>query len=184
MLKVLSLHWGLSIGGVGKYAVLLEGVERHAAAEVWSLCILNKERQIDQSTLDALQHKTIIWRNSSLDLSWMKLARDAIERYEPDLIMSHGFNGHFIVSILKQIFGLDIPSVCSYHGEYHPTTRARKLVGSIYDFYTVNHIRKRVVSVVAVADYCRGHLTAKNVSSEAIKVIHNGIDATVGYRRR
>lgn len=176
MLKILSIHWGLSIGGVGKYAVLIERTEGYADVEVHSLCILNRDRQIDQASVDALQHKTVLWRRSLWDLSWVEHAVSLLESWRPDLIMSHGFNGHFIASILRYKSGLAVPRICSYHGEYHATTPLRYLTGIVYGVYTHNYIRNSVISVVAVAEYCGQFLSEHGVDPTKITVIHNGIE--------
>ena len=86
MLKVLSIHWGLSIGGVGKYAVLIEQAERYTDVEVHSLCILSRGRQVDESTLEALQHKTVLWRDSMWDLRWVTQAVAFLQSWQPDLV--------------------------------------------------------------------------------------------------
>lgn len=176
MLKILSVHWGLQVGGVGKYAVLIEQAERFADVEVHSLCILNKGRQIDESTVDALQHKTVVWRKSLLDLDWMGQGIELIQSWQPDLIMSHGFNGHFIVSVLRSRAGKSIPVICSYHGEYHAITPMHRLSGVIYNHYTRHYIKHTVLSVVPVAEYCGRFLVEHGVDPAKINVIHNGIE--------
>ncbi len=176
MLKVLSIHWGLSIGGVGKYAVLIEQAERYADLEVHSLCILSRGRQVDESTLDALQHKTILWRDSPWDLRWVEKAVALLQSWQPNLIMSHGFNGHFISSLLRRKAAITVPAICSYHGEYHATTPLRNLTGFIYANYTRRYIRKSAFSVVAVAEYCGKFLAEHGVDPAKISIIHNGIE--------
>ena len=176
MLKVLSVHWGLSIGGVGKYAVLLEQVERFADVRVHSLCIMNKARQIDQTTVNALQHKTILWRKSLMDFAWVGESVELIQSLQPNLIMSHGFNGHFAASLLRKRTGNCIPAICSYHGQYHATTPLRHIAGIVYNRYTVQHIKHTVLSAVTVAEFCKKFLVSHGVKPEKIQVIHNGIE--------
>ena len=176
MLKVLSIHWGLSIGGVGKYAVLVEQSERYADLEVHSLCILSRGRQVDESTLDALQHKTILWRDSPWDFRWVEKAFALLRSWQPDLVMSHGFNGHFISSLLRRKSAINAPAICSYHGEYHATTPLRNFTGFIYANYTRRYIKKSALSVVAVAEYCGRFLIEHGVQPDKITIIHNGID--------
>lgn len=176
MLKVLSIHWGLSIGGVGKYAVLIEQSERYAEIEVHSLCILSRSRQVDESTLGALQHKTVLWRESPWDFRWVAKAATLLQSWHPDLVMSHGFNGHFMLSLLRRKAAVTVPAICSYHGEYHATTPLRNLTGYIYASYTRRYIRKSTLSVVAVAEYCGKYLAEYGVDPAKIIVIHNGIE--------
>ncbi len=176
MLKVLSIHWGLSIGGVGKYATLIEQAERYADVEVHSLCILSRGRQVDESTLAALQHKTVLWRDSPWDSRWVAQAVICLQSWQPDLVMSHGFNGHFMLSLLRRKAAITVPAICSYHGEYHATTPLRYLTGFIYTHYTRRYIRKMAFSVVAVAEYCGTFLSDHRVDPEKITVIHNGIE--------
>ncbi|MFQ5644538.1 MAG: glycosyltransferase family 4 protein [Thiogranum sp.] len=176
MLKVLSIHWGLSIGGVGKYAALIEQAEQYAEVEVHSLCILSRNRQVDESTLEALRHKTVLWRDSARDFRWVERAVAFMQSWQPDLVMSHGFNGHFMSSILRRKAAVTVPAICSYHGEYHATTPLRHLTGFFYTRYTHRYIRKKVLSVVAVAEYCGKFLSDHGVDPAKITVIHNGIE--------
>ena len=173
-LKVLSLHWGFSIGGIGKYAAMIEGVKKYQPIFLQSVCILGKKWQCDYSTLEKIRAKKIII-NSRGDISWLwKVVRD-IDRIKPDLIMTHGFNGHF-VCLASRPFRKHNPAViCSYHGDSSPTSLERKILEGIFNRMTERFIRHYAMAVAVVAEYTEKYLVRKGVSPRKITVIHNGI---------
>jgi hypothetical protein len=83
-----------------------------------ALCILSREWQCDFEGLERLNAHRIFIR-SRADFSWIRQVMAAIRKYSPDLIMTHGFNGHFVALLTKLITRHHIPLVCSYHGLYH-----------------------------------------------------------------
>jgi glycosyltransferase involved in cell wall biosynthesis len=174
-LKILSIHWGFSLGGVGKYALLIDGVCRYGPIEINSLCILCREWQCDVECLDRLNPHRVFIR-SRADFSWIRQVMAAIRGYSPDLIMTHGFNGHFAALLTRLITRHPIPLVCSYHGLYHATTRKRQMVESLINRFTEFYIRTFAEAAVSVSDYSRRYLLAKKIPPEKITVIHNGIE--------
>jgi len=178
-MKVLSIHWGFSIGGVGKYASLIDNIVDTENVDILNIVILNKSRQIDVKTLDLLKNKSIIYRNGIFDLSWVKSIKEAILKYNPKAIMSHGFNGHFVAYIIKILVRPECQYVASYHGSYHATTKARKIAGWFYNKFAEHYLKRCASSIISVADYCKVYLQRKGVESEKIRVIHNGIDDIV-----
>lgn len=174
--KVMSLHWGYSIGGVGQYAALIDGVSNGHAIHVRNVAILNPSRQVDIATLNSLKDKITIQRNGLFNLSWLGELQALCKDYGPDLVISHGFNGYFISMILKAYMGGNFKLVSSYHGSYHAITPAKKIPGLLFNAFAEYFLRRRVYAVVAVADYCKNYLVKKNVASDKITVIHNGIE--------
>lgn len=171
--RLLSLYWGYSLGGVGKYAVLLDSSKKFSPVDIQHLCIRGKNWPTDEQTLEMLGADTL-WIRSRADLSWVKALADRIRTEKPDLIMTHGFNGHFVVQIMRLLGCYNGPVVCSYHGQYHATTRARTYMAPIFNAFTEWYIR-RALSTVAVADYTKHYLEGRGVDPAAIEVIHNGI---------
>ena len=130
-MKLLSIHWGYSIGGVGKYASIIDHVGDFEDIKMKTICIVSRSRQVDIQTLESLGDKTIVWRESALDMSWYRELKKVIQSWQPDCMMSHGFNGHFIALIAKLFINRSQKIICSYHGLYHATTPLRYLPGYI-----------------------------------------------------
>jgi glycosyltransferase involved in cell wall biosynthesis len=172
--RLLSLHWGFSLGGVAQYAAVLENVVELVPIKISSICILSEKWQTDRKTLKKLNPKEIMIRGR-LDLSWLWRLAVEIEKLNPDMVMTHGFNTHFAFRIAEKITRRRIPLICSYHGHYNPPTFMKKSLKKIFDFIAENTFRNRAMAVVAVAEYCASYLRSKGVSSDKIEVIHNGI---------
>ena len=170
-IKVLSLHWGFSIGGIGQYTSLIDRVIDFGSIEINNICIVSPSRHIDDITLSKLRNKEIIIRNAKYRFSWIREAAKCISAFQPDFIMTHGFNGHFIAMILCP----NIPKIGSYHGQYHATTTMRNFVGFFYNKFTEFYIAHIAKSTVCVANYCKEYLRQKGISEKKLRVIHNGI---------
>lgn len=175
MNMVTSLHWGFSIGGVGKYATIIDRVNEFSDLSIHSIVILSSGTQVDEATMKLLSNLDIIYLRSKFDISWLWRLPELIRSRKPALVMTHGFNGHFLMIMMRLFAGIHIPCVCSYHGEYHATTPVRKILGYFYNRLTELYIRHFVVSAVVVAEFCRDYLLSKHVAAEKIEVIHNGI---------
>lgn len=185
-MKIVSIHWGLSLGGVAKYAATLERVREHLPVTIRSLCLLPQGRVADRGALAALDAITVPLR-SAADLSWVPRVRRIIATETPDCVMSHGFNGHLVslVGCIGQ--GRRIVRLASYHGSYHATTKARKLVEPIYNGFTHWYLRNRADGILNVAQYCADFLAARGVAADKLTVVHNGIpdfEAAPGGRER
>ena len=174
-LNILSIHWGFSLGGVGKYAVLINNVNHCALVKIYSLTILGKSWWYDEHALDILKSEKIFIK-SRKDLSWLKKVTRYINYLKPDLIMTHGFNGHFVALTTRLLNKKNIPFICSYHGLYHAMTSGRKLVEGIFNFIAERFVRHFAVSCVTVANYTKNCLVERGIAKEKITVIHNGID--------
>lgn len=175
LLRVLSMHWGFSLGGVGKYAALIDTVTNHAPVKIHTVCILGQTWQCDLPTLAKI-HPIKITIKSRADISLIWKIRREIERIRPDLLMTHGFNCHFVALLTRLLRIHNLPVICSYHGAYHATTRGRKLLERPFNTITEYFIRHHALSVATVAEYTKNSLIEKGVHSAKIKVIHNGID--------
>lgn len=170
MKKILSIHWGFSLGGVAKYAATIERVRDLAPVQLRSLCLMPEGRVVDKAALSALDSTKLPVR-SVADLSWIGRVRKVIADEAPDCVMSHGFNGH-LVSLLGYAGSCRI---ASYHGSYHATTKARKLLEPVYDGFSHWFLRRKARAVLVVAQYCADYLVAHGVPAGKITVIHNGI---------
>lgn len=174
-LKIISIHWGFSLGGVGKYATLIEDVSKYAPINIITLCILDKKWHSDISRLSKLNAK-LIYIKSRADFSWIWRVAREIKNENPDLIMTHGFNGHIVAMTVKYLYKIRIPMICSYHGSYHAMTTTRKRFVKIFNLLTERFIRQIVISAVAVANFTRNYLIQKGIKGEKIEVIYNGIE--------
>lgn len=173
--KILSIHWGFSLGGVSKYALLIDDVSKAVPIEIVSVCVLDTNWYSDLSGLKRLGARLIPIR-SRFDISWLPKVARLTRREKPDLIMSHGFNGHFVSIASTLMAGKRIPRICSYHGLYHATTRGRRVFEKAINLFTEHFIRRRTLGAVAVAQFSKDYLISKKVAGDKIQVIHNGID--------
>jgi len=177
-LSVLSIHWGFSLGGIGKYVALIESVSDHAPVRIKSVCILGRGWQTDLLTLHKIDVKKIFIQ-SRFDFSWLPELSALIKQISPDLIMTHGFNGHFVAFVSRLVSGRKIPVVCSYHGLYHPTSFTRKFVGCFFNLFNNFFLRHVALEVLCVAGFTRDYLIKKGVDSGKLTIIHNGIEERV-----
>lgn len=171
---IASIHWGYSVGGVGKYGVLLDRAAKRCCIQMHHLCVRGRNWPVDLETLDLLGAVEIIIE-SRLDLSWIKALGEQLKAIHPAIVMTHGFNGHFAVQLLRVMGYFSGATICSYHGQYHPTSYARQLAAPIFNRFTEWYIR-RSLSTVAVAEYTKDYLLARKVEPNRIQVIHNGIE--------
>ena len=125
-LKILSIHWGFSVGGGAKYALAIDNVRMYAPVEIRSLCILSPSWECDKETLNELSVKDIIYIRSRFDFSWIWRTIHQICWLNPDLIMSHGVNSHFVVMISRLLSRYSPKRICSYHGSYYGPSPSRK----------------------------------------------------------
>jgi glycosyltransferase involved in cell wall biosynthesis len=173
-MKILSIHLGLSVGGVAKYAIAIEGVRELMPVQLRSLCILPVKRSVDNEALSALD-ATILPVRSLLNPFWVKRVRKIINDENPDCIMSHGFNAH-LVSLLG-CYGKNrsIYRLASYHGPYHAPSVGKKLLVPFYNWFTYWFVKYKAASVLCVAQYCADFLIRQGVPANKLAVIHNGI---------
>jgi glycosyltransferase involved in cell wall biosynthesis len=172
-LKVLSIHWGFSYGGIAKYAATFERVCEHIPLKMRSLCLLPNGRVVDRNTLATLDAIVLPIR-SVMDLSWISKVRRIINDETPDYVLSHGFNGH-LVSLLGCIGQCNIKRLATYHGNYHHSTAAKRMVEPIYNAFTQWFIARKAISVLVVAQFWADFFVKRGVDARKIKVVHNGI---------
>lgn len=173
--RVLSLHWGFGTGGVANYAAQLESVRDDGAIDMHSLVFVRRGRQVDLAGLDQLENRIVVEYSSMADPAWMKALRDTLRGIRPHLVITHGFNGHFIV-FLARLFGwLDAIPVATYHGPYHAMSRSGMLKKFLFDRFTNYYLRKHAASVLSVAAHEARALMRNGVDQHKITVVHNGI---------
>jgi glycosyltransferase involved in cell wall biosynthesis len=176
------------MGGVGKYAQLIDKVPLYAPVQITSLCILGKHWWHDEEGLNDISARKI-YIESRLDFSWIARVAIEIDALSPDLIMTHGFNGHCVALVTRFLTQKKSRLICSYHGSYHATTPGRKIFEMVFNAFTEAYIRHVAQACVSVAAFSKKHLVEKGVSPSKVEVIYNGIiddqpSVTVGKRLR
>ncbi|MCD6565654.1 MAG: glycosyltransferase family 4 protein [Bacteroidales bacterium] len=124
--------------------------------------------------MEQISAKKIIIK-SRLDLSWLKRVAGEIDCIRPDLLMTHGSNGHIAAMLTGILTRHPARKVCSYHGQYHAPSRGRKPLEKLFDFLTQYFVRNVAFSTVSVSEYSKNYLVSKGIDSQKIRVIHNGI---------
>lgn len=183
VMKILNLMWGFSLGGVRTcfmtYAKL-GSVEPNL--DIHSVCInLTKE----QSDLSLLKDSGIdvIQIDSRWDLSWLAKCFSIIERVEPDLIFTHGFNGPVVVEVLRHKYKLNVPMVCSYHSEYQAPSMSRRFVAPLFNGAMHWLYRRRAMGVLGVSAFTKETLLHYGVPEAKIAYVLHGIAARPCARR-
>lgn len=182
-LKVLSLHWGFSVGGGAKYAAEIEGVGDYAFIELHTLAVLGRRWGTDRQLLSRLDNVTEIPLASRSDPSWMRRVAREVHRARPDLLMTHGFNGHFVALVACGLSGTRPGLICSYHGEYYAPTPGRRIFAGAFNRFTRHYLRHWALSTACVSEYSRSQLIAAGIPADKVVAIHNGIDAGVEAAR-
>ena len=173
--RVLSIHWGFSLGGVAKYAALLEEAGKQSHIKIKSVVIVADSWHVDRASLEALEYDLIVIK-SRLDFSWFKRLVGIIKKENPALLLTHGFNGHVISWLIRNISGIVTLWACSYHGEYHANTISRRLVSPTLNRMSEWWIKTSSLAVISVSEYSREHLVRRGIDPEKITVVHNGIE--------
>ncbi|BAV33908.1 glycosyl transferase [Sulfuricaulis limicola] len=173
--RVMSLFWNFIVGGVAQYAAMLEGVTARAPISIRSFCVLGPKHHVNRTLLDQLGDRVVVHRATPWDTQWIHRLREEMRAWAPDIVMSHGFNSHFMARIAAVLSDSPFRAVCSYHGLYHAPTPSRRMIGVMYNQFTEHYIRRRACSTIAVAEYCRQYLVGKGADPSRIEVIHNGI---------
>ena len=172
-MKILSIHWGLSFGGVSTYAATIERLKQNFPGRLRSLCLLPRGRVADRKTLASLD-AIAIPIGSMFDPSWIRKLREAAAQESPDCILTHGFNAHF-ASLVAIPRGFQVNRIATYHGEYHPHTLGRRFIAPIYNSFTHYFMRFHVSSILSVSRAGAELLVRAGVRGEKITVINNGI---------
>ena len=169
-LVILSLHWGFSFGGVAKFAANMAYVSQYGPVKIDNLCVLGEKWDSDLHTLAKLEAEQIQIR-SRFDFSWIWKTRKEIERIKLDLIMTHGFNAHFVYLLTQTIYKHNIPVICSYHGLHNE----RRFWGPVFNKFTEYFIRKHALAAATVESHSKRYLISKGVHEGKLTVVHNGI---------
>lgn len=173
-MRVLSLLWGFSLGGVGKCALTYDRLNELPGFEIQTACIHGIDWTCD---LDALRDIDAILLpiNGRSDFSWIHRCVDLIENFVPDLVFVHGFNGPIVARILQRKSRYYFDFVCSYHGSYHSPDVSRVFLAPIFNMGMEYIYRHYAVGVLAVAHYCKEYLVCHRVPADKITVVHNGL---------
>lgn len=176
--NVTSLHWGFSFGGVSQYALQLDGCEQHGGLRMSSVCVLTAGRHVDTENIARLSASVVIDRSGVTDLSWFSRLRRQLRTSRPDILLTHAFNAHVIAWLLRAFGRSDLDCVATYHGEYHPPTRMKRLLAGIYNRFTIFYCKRIATRVISVAACGKQSLVERGVPAGKISVIHNGIPDT------
>ena len=173
-MNILQLHWGFLLGGGNRYVQSLEKLS--LVHEIYShgLCIIDPRWSIDEDGLSRIAHTRILIQ-SRLDRSWIAAVAEQIRCRKPDLLMTHGFNAHFVALIAQRHLKHIVPVVSSYHGPYHAINPQKQVLGIFYERFTEYFFRHHAMAVVTVAEHARQHLIRRGIPLEKITLIHNAI---------
>jgi len=173
-MNLLHIHWGFIVGGGSRYTQTLILLLKELCINSHLLLINDPRWQIDEEGLNRIEHKCISI-NGRLDFSWIRSVAEHIQSYNPDLIMTHGFNAHFVALMAQRKLNKRLPIVCSYHGPYHAENLKKVLLGFAYERFTEYFFRKHALAVVTVANHARMQLIKRGIPSDKITVIHNAV---------
>jgi glycosyltransferase involved in cell wall biosynthesis len=187
-IKVLSIYWGLSIGGITKFAEVFDSLNGKTAIRIMPLVILPDGRPVDQAVFDSI--KPIVIRiRSPFDFRWVREIRAAVTREKPDYLLAHAVNSYVAALIAGFMQGRRIHCIATEHGPYLAPSPLKKLIEPLYNLLIVTFLRKRASATLTVAEYCANELSRRGVPRERITVVHNGLpdaprDAAVRDRVR
>ena len=174
-MRILSLYWGFGLGGGVRYASILNYLNNTNKFKVKHVCLRSSKWSCDKKILSEINAKTVFIK-SKLDIRYIYFVVKEVIQFSPDLIMTHGFNSHFVILIASLFFRTKkINKVCSYHGRYHPQSFQKILLSKLYDRFTEYYIQNHAFSVVAVSKYSYNNLKNKKIDTKKIFVIHNGL---------
>ena len=174
-MKVLNLMWGFNLGGIGKcfltYAKL-DAVDPNL--QIRTVCVNLQNIAFDLTPLREVGAETINIRNR-LDISWIWKLRQMLRKYRPDVVFTHGFNGP-VLMMVERLLGDRTKLLCSYHGEYHPPSRSRRLFAPLFNFAMHFCYRHIASGVLTVCECSSRFLVEKcSVPRGRVHCVHNGI---------
>ena len=172
-ITVASINWGFLPGGISKYIAVMDTIDDSSVC-IKQICIRNKKWKIDDINLKKIQPYEI-FITSRFDLSWIIKLYHILEDINPNFVMTHGFNGHFVALVVGCIRKRKTPLICSYHGFYHGSSCIKKILGFFYDYLTLYMFRRHVLSITCVSKFSKKYLVSKKIKENKIHVIHNGI---------
>lgn len=176
-MKVLNILWKFGSGGIARcFLTYAQLADSDSNVEVVSVCINPRGYVYDKGLLDAAKVVDIGIVGGS-DFSWMNRVNEIIRETNPDVVFCHGFNGPVVVAALKLRYGLKIPVVCSYHGEYYAPSANKKWRTPLFNGLMHLLFRAMAKKVVVVSEYSKRELSQVGIPDEKLVVVHNGIPA-------
>ncbi len=179
-LRVLSLYYSFAPGGASTYGLLLNRVPEFAPIVLRHLCILSAKWRCDRAALERL-NAIEVHTGSRFRLAWLRQVAVQVKAFRPDLLLTHGHNGHAVALLLRYACGIRVPAAASYHGPYFGSSSARKAVAPAYNFLTDSFLRYRAIGVASVSEFSRTRLVDRGVPKGRITVIHNGLEVRGAY---
>jgi len=173
-MRILSLLWGFSLGGIGKCALTYARLGELSDISIETACIHGVNWGCDLSPLRDIGAVFIPIRGRA-DWSWIRRSSELIERIAPDIVFVHGFNGPIVARLLQRKIKRNFPFVCSYHGFYHPPSLSRIPLAPVFNKGVEYVYRRHATAVVAVAQYCKDQLVFRGMPEDKITVVHNGL---------
>lgn len=175
-MKVINLIWGFSLGaGIDKcfmsYAKLGE-MDKDVVVKSVCINLLNLNSHIEQ--LREIETDFIDIK-SRKDFSWVGKLKALVDREQPDVIFTHGFNGAIVVLIERLLKGMKVKSVFTYHGLYNPPTLSRKVIAPLFNSLPILIYKHIATKVVSVSKDSGKQLTDRGVPSEKVVTVYNGI---------
>tara|TARA_B110000046_G_C12987130_1_gene396163 strand:+ start:481 stop:1599 length:1119 start_codon:yes stop_codon:yes gene_type:complete len=177
-MKIISLLWGYSLGGIGKVALTYGRLEEVSDVSVRTIVVQPQSVEADLTPLDSIDSGLVLIKNR-FDFSWIQKLKNEIENYNPDALFVHGFNGPIIGVIQKTLYFKGLPLVCSYHGSYHASNKLRLLLKPIFNYLPVLVYKYAACKVITVENYSKKILISKGVPINKMEVAYNGIPKEV-----
>ncbi len=176
-MRVLSLLWGFSLGGISKYALNLNGMNRYENLDlsIETACIYGKDWECDLTSLYELDAHLIQIRDRT-DLSWISVTSILIDKLKPDLLLVHGFNGPVIAQICKLFCHHSFEVVCTYHGLYSAPKFSRRPMVPLFNYLQEWLYKRKAKAILSVCEHSKRYLIEQGVPSGKLTTIHNGID--------
>jgi glycosyltransferase involved in cell wall biosynthesis len=176
-MDILHVHWGFILGGGARYVQSIAQLSATRGIHSHVLCILDPSWPTDHEGLSQLRHTQILIRGR-FDRSWIGAVANHVSCRRPALVMTHGFNAHFVAWAAQRRLERRLPVVCSYHGPYHPVNMRTRFLGLAYDAFTGYFLRQHAHAVVTVASHAKAGLVRQGVPARKITVIHNAVQDT------
>ena len=173
MIKILSIAWGLSGGGVSHYIGSINNLNRLDSLDLSHVLIRVPKWPVHQGLWNDIRPTQILIRNRG-DFTWLPKLLKITQERDISLLMVHGFNG-FIVAGLCRLFRLRIPILATYHGPYHPPSPSRQLVRGVINRYSKWFLLHIATRVITVSEKDRQELIWQGVGGRKIVVVYNGI---------
>ena len=179
-MRILSLLWGFSFGGISKYALNLNEINRFddLGLSIETACIYCKDWECDLTPLYELDAHLIQIRGRT-NLSWIRKTSELIDTLKPDLLLVHGFNGPVVAQVCKFFCCHSFGIACTYHGLYSAPKPSRRLMVPLFNYAQEWLYKRKAKAILSVCEYSKRYLVKKGVPSRKMTTIHNGIAVDV-----